>query len=466
MLVVLALGVCAAQSPNGDLPPWARGGIIGAKRARLLGPRLASTESWLSVPLDHFNPTEERYFHIRYYVNENWFNPSEPKLFLTLGGEGPTAGLREDFVSVLAQQHGALLVTAEHRFYGESLPEPLPEGYSLANLKFLTVEQALADFATLIEELNVLYPGVMKNTFTFGGSYSGALSAWFRMTYPNHTRGSLSSSGVVNVILNMVEFDEHVASVIPVTCASALRRATWAFEDAIDQGNLKQVLKMFNVSTNMSDTDFYFMIADATAMAVQYNHKADLCNYLGPAVNASNATLMLTVADFVKSYWGPEFASGCFYSTDCVANGPANKWVGGSDRLWRWQTCSELAYLQSAPAVGSLRSKALTIEVLLEQCDEMFGQRPNTTAINQRYGGATPSAEQQNATQIFFTNFSDDPWLEAGVRKQLSASLPFSLVTCDGCGHCLDLRAPSPSDVVGLKETRLQFEQFLQLWTS
>lgn len=45
---------------------------------------------------------------------------------------------------------------------------------------------------------------------TIGGSYSGALSAWFRLKFPQITRLSLSSSGVVNAILNFVEFDEQV----------------------------------------------------------------------------------------------------------------------------------------------------------------------------------------------------------------------------------------------------------------
>jgi len=42
-----------------------------------------------------------------------------------------------------------------------------------------------------------------------GGSYPGALSAWFRERYPHLTVGSWSSSGVVQPIVDFWRFDEQ-----------------------------------------------------------------------------------------------------------------------------------------------------------------------------------------------------------------------------------------------------------------
>ena len=43
-----------------------------------------------------------------------------------------------------------------------------------------------------------------------GGSYPGALSAWFRQRYPQMTVASWSSSGVVNPIEDIQMFDEQI----------------------------------------------------------------------------------------------------------------------------------------------------------------------------------------------------------------------------------------------------------------
>jgi pimeloyl-ACP methyl ester carboxylesterase len=66
----------------------------------------------------------------------------------------------------------------------------------------LTSEQALSDLAFFINEINVNQMfKVNKNPFiTVGGSYPGALSAWFRYKYPHLTVGAIASSAVVTAI--------------------------------------------------------------------------------------------------------------------------------------------------------------------------------------------------------------------------------------------------------------------------
>ncbi len=50
--------------------------------------------------------------------------------------------------------------------------------------------------------------GITNNPWvTVGGSYPGALSAWFRYKYPHLTIGSIASSAVVQAIENYSDFD-------------------------------------------------------------------------------------------------------------------------------------------------------------------------------------------------------------------------------------------------------------------
>lgn len=81
-----------------------------------------------------------------------------------------------------AKEFKALLIFAEHRFYGKTLPFGEKSFHSAKQFGYLTVEQALADFAELIQHVKATWP--VKKVVAFGGSYGGMLSAWMRIKYP------------------------------------------------------------------------------------------------------------------------------------------------------------------------------------------------------------------------------------------------------------------------------------------
>lgn len=147
----------------------------------------------------------------------------------------------ESSYQVIAKKFGAALVSPEHRYYGKSSPF---ESLTTENLKFLSSKQALFDLAVfrqyyqvrfqlllsviikminhvlrssfchVKETLNAKYnrTGAENSWFVFGGSYAGALSAWFRLKFPHLTCGSLASSGVVLAIHNFTDFDKQVSA--------------------------------------------------------------------------------------------------------------------------------------------------------------------------------------------------------------------------------------------------------------
>lgn len=165
------------------------------------------------------------------------FNPcsacvSNLYLRTTCKSKGPNNGIGEDYITQLAAKHQALLVSIEHRFYGNSLPSG---GLKRENLPFLTSYQALQDAASLIDKVRADGYTCSK-WIAFGGSYSGALSAWFRIKFSTRVHAALSSSGVVNAILDFVGFDEQVAEAVGDDCANDIRRTTEAFDNAINQG--------------------------------------------------------------------------------------------------------------------------------------------------------------------------------------------------------------------------------------
>eukprot|EP00055_Hartaetosiga_balthica_P000692 m.137234 g.137234 ORF g.137234 m.137234 type:complete len:480 (+) comp11469_c0_seq1:60-1499(+) len=445
-------------------PEWAMGGEFGKMHnSSLFAVTLDSSQEFaLKFPLDHFSKTS-KFFDGRYYVEDSNFHPGS-SCFFYMGGEGPNNGIRQDYVYYLAQKHNALIVSIEHRFYGKSVPF---DDFSVNNLQYLTSEQALADAAYLIQQVNNDGKYKCANWFAFGGSYSGALSAWFRIKYPHVIVGSLSSSGVVNAILNFTAFDTHVSSAIGATCTLDVQRISSAFAKALanSSSSAAEAKKLFGASASMADGDFAYMIADSAAMADQYNHKDKLCTAVAGMANekeVSDQVAMETFAQFTNSYWGADFGSSCFYNSECVRNDP-KQWQPTA-RSWWWQKCHELAYWQNAPVNNSLRLPLLTYEYHKQRCEYQFvkGTYPDTNFTNSFYGGDQP--DTKNATNIYFSDFSDDPWMEASVLSQLNDDLPYQLVTCDGCGHCFDLGHPSESDPQVLQQSRARFEKYLATW--
>ena len=90
--------------------------------------------------------------------------------------------------SAIARTLGALSICWEHRFFGRSVP-----GFnsSTAHLRYLTVEQNLADGAMLLLHVRTKHPG-HDGAVAVGCSYSGASAAWMRQAYMQRDSNSQS----------------------------------------------------------------------------------------------------------------------------------------------------------------------------------------------------------------------------------------------------------------------------------
>lgn len=421
--------------------------------------------------IDHFSD-DSATFQQKYYVNGTSWDGEGP-VFFYLGNEGGLTGPPQfGYMLDLAERYNGLLVSCEHRFYGESVPNG---DMSSENLKYLTVDQALADYADFIPFFASLIGDKNQDKnpwFVFGRSYGGALSSWFRIQYPELSQGSLSSSGVVNSILWFDEFDTNVHDVIPSSCAAKLKAVNLAFEDlnyADNHNSYLFVRRQMGAPDRLWSPDLFYMIADAWSMAVQYGEKENLCSAMDAIPSdASSYELVTAFSNWVKEYYGEDFGLSCFYNTMCLRDYEFNPYYTSNDeRSWRWQKCYELAYFQTRPKgspLHSLRSQVLTQDYMLQQCQNIFGEGnipslPSTEEINARYGGANPQG-----SRIFYSDFSDDPWKSASVLSSPSEDQPYFLTTCDGCGHCQDFATPSENDPDALKACRQTFESYLDEW--
>lgn len=168
---------------------------------RAAGEMSAADCTWMTYPqpLSHYARGGDggRLFNQRICIYEKYWTPNgtDPVFFYT-GNESPVeeyinnSGLMWD----LAKKYSALVVFAEHRYFGESVPDIT----GLSNcMSYLSSQEALADYVAVIGYLRREVGAATSPFVAFGGSYGGMLSAWLRLLYPSAVDGAIAASAPV-----------------------------------------------------------------------------------------------------------------------------------------------------------------------------------------------------------------------------------------------------------------------------
>ncbi|XP_012573753.1 probable serine protease EDA2 isoform X2 [Cicer arietinum] len=378
------------------------------------GKFLTNQEFWFNQTLDHFSPYDHREFRQRYYEFLDYFRIPNGPIFLVIGGEGPCNGIVNDYIAVLAKKFGAAVVSLEHRYYGLSTPF---DSLATENLKYLSSKQALFDLAAFRQYYQDSLNAKLNRTevenpwFFFGGSYAGALSAWFRLKFPHLTCGSLASSAVVLAVQDFTEFDQQIGESAGAECKAALQETTQIIETKLATDG-KALRAFFNADDLEIDGDFLYFLADAAVIAFQYGNPDKLCKPLVEAKKAGD-DLVDAYAKYVKQYYVESFGVNVqTYDQKYLKKTAINE--DSSSRLWWFQVCTEVAYFQVAPSNDSIRSSKVDTKYHLDLCENVFGDGvfPDVDATNLYYGGTKIAG-----SKIIFSNGSQDPWRHASKQS-------------------------------------------------
>ncbi len=115
------------------------------------------------------------------------------------------------------------------RYYGESHPTP---NTSVANLKWLSSRQALLDVVAFKDFIMQKYSLTKDNRWvSFGGSYSGALSGWLRLKYPETVVGAVATSAPVLAKYDFYEYLEVVNRSLATSKAGRWKVHAWGSKD-------------------------------------------------------------------------------------------------------------------------------------------------------------------------------------------------------------------------------------------
>jgi dipeptidyl-peptidase-2 len=446
------------------------------------------------------------------------YDPTSGPIFFYTGNEGPIEEFWNNtgFIFDIAPQFKALIVFAEHRYYGESLPFGAAS-WSQANIGLLSVEQALADYAELIpvvkQSINASEDTIVVS---FGGSYGGMLSAWIRVLYPSavdmckspppsslfnysllfltrvlltshfifyHLISALAASAPIVMLTNQTPnpgFYQAVTNdfaAADARCPGLFRQAFSSLLELKSQtGGYEVISKQFGLCTTLTDDqwDWFFMwiITSFGNMAMcDYPYASDFLAPL-PAwpikyscemmINASEPLLgLIEGVSLFYNGTGGVAQLPCFNITNeyLPCSDQSGCGTGEDGESWDYQACTEIVYFPNTNNVTDMfPPRDWTLSNLTQHCGSVWDVVPRPNWLNTFAG----LAQIEQSSRIIFSNGLLDPWHGGGILTNLTDNL-VAIIIAEGAHH-LDLRGSNPADPISVIQAREQEVSLLTQW--
>uniref|UniRef100_A0A3Q3MED0 Dipeptidyl peptidase 2 n=1 Tax=Mastacembelus armatus TaxID=205130 RepID=A0A3Q3MED0_9TELE len=416
-------------------------------------------EKYFNQTLDHFNfnGIGNRTFSQRYLITDKYWKKGSGPIFFYTGNEGNiwAFALNSGFITELAAEQGALVIFAEHRYYGRSLPFG-KDSFRIPQVSLLTVEQALADYSVMITELKGQLGAADCPVIVFGGSYGGMLSVYMRLKYPNIVTGALAASAPILSTAGLGDSRQFFQDVtadfqsVRPACSEAVRGAFSQLKELAKRQDYSRIQSEFalckrptsaqdihqlngllrNAFTLMAMLDYPYstqfmgnMPANPVKVACEtmlsgYDLLANLRNTAGIVYNATGE---LTCFDLYSLYLECADPTGCGLGFDSLA--------------WDYQACTEINLcFESNGVTDMFPPMPFTESDRKQYCYKRWAVVPRPGWLKIQFWGDALSS----ASNIIFSNGDLDPWANGGVRQSLSSSL--MAINILGGAHHLDLR--------------------------
>uniref|UniRef100_A0A0M3IZ85 Putative serine protease pcp-1 (inferred by orthology to a C. elegans protein) n=1 Tax=Anisakis simplex TaxID=6269 RepID=A0A0M3IZ85_ANISI len=439
--------------------------------------------------------------------NLTYYEQGGPIFFYT-GNEGSIEGFAENtgIMWDLAKQFKAAIVFAEHRYYGTSMPFGNLSYTNVKYLGYLASTQALADYAKLIPYLKekIIHCPPDTPVISFGGSYGGMLSAWFRMKYPDIVTGAWASSAPLMYFpgggVDPGAFDHKVkedflnAGCNERTITNGFAAIMSLSETASGRQYLNDLFHIEQKSLLTKPEDGGYLIgwineAIVYMAMVDYPYPSNFLeplpgwpiNYVCKKFAAKEVTdekkaakVMYEISNVYYNFTGA-MKTSCVNYNKCGDTAMANL---GSALGWPWQTCTELVIAMCSEGPPNdffsddCKAYGGPVNSQYMFCNNEFGSmgwsdgflHPDSLKIQYGFNFAA-------ASNIVFTNGDVDPWSPGGVYERapgIAHATKHGVYTflIAGSAHHLDLRQPNTCDPPPVRNARFQITNIIDCWVN
>ncbi|XP_063824200.1 putative serine protease K12H4.7 [Ostrinia nubilalis] len=431
--------------------------------------------SWITMPVDHFDPQNTDTFDMRYMYNEEFFGGPGYPVFILIGGEWNIAPgwLRGGNMFEMARENRGYQIYTEHRYYGETLPYP---NFTVENLRFLNVDQALADLAYFIRDLKTQPRFAESKIVMYGGSYAANMALWFKQRYPHLAVGVVASSGPIKAEIDFTGYLEVVHEAFLLEggeqCMSIISQGISDTVQALGTEEGRRLVE-FNYRMCSPLVDYndvyelgYFsgFISWTFSGAVQQARPGTLSEICQNFVNnAYGSTPMEQIGGFIAhrqnlggSCWGIQYAALInTYSQNT------------NSRAWYYQTCTEYGYFQTAPRSGTVFDplRWLTVDFYVDICRRAFSAQFDeefvfaaADRVNEVYGALNPDVNNTINIHGYI-----DPWRALGVYdRDISETSP--TYTVPRASHCFDMQNWLTTDTIRMTHAQQAARRHVARW--
>ena len=373
-----------------------------------------------------------------------------------------------------ASKINGLVVSAEHRYFGESLPFG-NDSYTRDNIRFLRVEQTLRDYVTIIQHVQeTMKLSALDGVVVFGGSYGGFLSYLMRVHYPTVVNGSIATAAATcsygdvpddtwySLVSDTYQHYEVVVGDDVLHCGEEVRLGFDHIYKCIFNNtcaaSLKDQLNLCQSVASISDGFLLIYYAKyAFSAAVQFNYPYRWLPFR--VANPLFAICQPSLPIF-RARLGMELLYNASHTTPCFTfNYTSNSQVGIEEKPFQYVTCTDFPQPIGGVGIFSI-PQPVNFTRVANSCQTRWGIKPSLDW----WKSFVQEPLLKSGSNIAFVNGGYDPVRGYSPYRDLTSTI--RVFNVPRMAHVQDLLYPARADSADVNRVRDSQLMLIRQWVS